>query len=492
VSISTIGAISDDLTQYDFNFCSGASLKPTSKSVNLNIYQLVKSNVDLSSCTSTYTDVTLTYGSCTVSGNVATRLYIEASSDQHIFRESSTNNVTIQGAGFVDTDDSKYSITIQGQGCDFNQATYVSGVNVSVYVDENASYLIIENAKYSGCESSVQASVVYSDQPSTDIIQIGTAVYLTDTTTTAVVVLYDTFDTPLTVQGSGFVHSSDPSLYTISVSCGNVSLGDTVKNCIPYNTADDSTSGYSTTTLIGKISSSKNAASTCGEGAVIYASLAYSGQSSESVAVGYVLGLSDTSTSIAITGSSTAETITLSGVGFVFDVSNTSLTYTNADVHSLSVKFSSDTCGPIAATLANVPSSTTLVTATAILSGCSSTVTAQATFIKKFAVNCDDTSISHDLVMESTQNIGFILTLLDTSTSQGVQASDSSYVITLQGTGFVGLSSDYSLILSGCEDGAFLVYIYMCVCVCAFFILSRTQELLLELAHQRTCHQRIC
>ena len=364
--------------------------------------------------------------------------------------------MTIEGAGFVDKEVSNYEITIQGPGCDLNQ-TYISGSdNVTVYVDESSTsgYLILENANFSGCTGNVFASVVYSSQTSTDMVQIGTAVYLSDTLSSKVILLSDSLSTRVTLEGSGFV-DSDPSNYAITLSCGNVSLGDMTAsdNCIPYNTVTDENSGRSTTTLIATIASSVDAASECSSGDVIYGSVTYAGQSSETVTLGYVLGLEDTSTSIPILGDS-SETITLSGVGFNFDVSNSDTDWNGVDINTLTVILSSDTCSDVTTTLSNVDSSTTLITATADFSGCSGTVSASVEHEMIYADECDDVMNGYlPGTISSTQDIGSVLSLQDTSTSQGVKAGDSSYVVTLQGSGFVGSVSDYALILSGCETG---------------------------------------
>ena len=293
-----------------------------------------------------------------MTGNVASRLFVNTTATQHIFREMSNRNVTIEGAGFVDKQESEYAITINGAGCISNQ-TYVSGSNnVTVYVDDSSSsYLTLENVNFSGCTGNIYGRVVYSSQPSTDLVQIGTAVYLTDTMNSNVVILSDDIQTLVTVQGSGFV-DSDATKYDITVFCGSTSLGNSEDSCIPYNTVDDTSSGRSTTTLVGKISQSVDAASTCKSGDVIYAYITYSGQSSETVAIGYVLGLKDTSTSIAILGTS-SETITLTGVGFTFNVSNEELgSWAGVDAHTLRVTLSSDTCSGRATTISNVASST--------------------------------------------------------------------------------------------------------------------------------------
>ena len=179
VNVTTIGMLAVMLLRTHLT-CSGQTLQPDTRTVNNNVQLLYEGNANLASCTlfcvfilslsffsryytqlffaiaitfvfqyynhtcfsqlqshlffkispgtSTYIDVSLTYNGCTVTGNVASRLFVNTTATQHIFREMSNRNVTIEGAGFVDKQESEYAITINGAGCISNQ-TYVSVSN---------------------------------------------------------------------------------------------------------------------------------------------------------------------------------------------------------------------------------------------------------------------------------------------------------------------------------------------------------------------------
>ena len=205
---------------------------------------------------------------------------------------------------------------------------------------------------------------------------------------------------------------------------------------------------------MGKISQSVDAASTCKSGDVIYAYITYSGQSSETVAIGYVLGLKDTSTSIAILGTS-SETITLTGVGFTFNVSNEELgSWAGVDAHTLRVTLSSDTCSGRATTISNVASSTTLVTAS---------VDFQVVTVRSVHPKCIDDI--HEQMRRRHGHVSSSTVFIGINSRNRICFLPSGHVhvtrvkaviLTRCHTArfrFCGLNSDYTLTLNGCENG---------------------------------------
>ena len=432
ITITGRGFGSDTLTDYEILFIAGgcalssSTFYATSRTSSTEIYV---ANVDTRNCTGILLASLnyRSYGALNTKSIATFAKIVDTETSYGYSALTSSQNITIEGIGFSDSNCDNYNITVNATNCADSLSTYTcSDVSYDVMTVSNVSLL--------ECQGTVSAFITMSSLGiELSEVNIGQIISLDDTST--VQVNTQSVDEVITIFGDGFM-SSNLSDYEVTLS---------------YTSVSSSSTTTSTLTPTNRVSSRElhvTANLTDAQGVVSISSFSLSSvESVKSVDVSTIIKLSE---SYATYGLIVGETITVSiqGEGFVS---------TSSDSYEMYLSFGdiNSTCTDTTPVGAFTPTyvSNTYLSYNVSLANTNANCThvyANLTFNPE-STSSGDTFGSKSIAFTNIASIGLI-SVFDTETTQAIQ-SVSGFPITISGTGFfISDKSKYKVRLQGFSD----------------------------------------